>query len=345
MNEISCPAPCWRITLDTNPDLCNLHCMMCEDHSDLAKSRKSGQPKRPLMSLELMESILAQAARFGVREIIPSTMGEPLLYPHFLRMLELCRQYDMSLNLTTNGTFPPGPHHYSVEDWAHRIVPLATDVKISWNGATETTQQRIMPGTSLSGHLMNAQKFIAVRDKIHQETGHYCRMTMQMTFMEANLDEIPAMIQLACELGFDRIKGHQLWVHFPEMENCSLRRSSESIRAWNEIARQCRTIASENRVPAGKTPIQLVHFFDLDPNHKDEISPNGICPFLGKEAWVDSSGHFNVCCAPDTLRKSLGDFGDLVRQSLEEIWNSPAYRNLCKTYMANDLCKVCNMRS
>ena len=26
------PGP-WRITFDTNPDDCNLHCIMCEDHS------------------------------------------------------------------------------------------------------------------------------------------------------------------------------------------------------------------------------------------------------------------------------------------------------------------------
>ena len=27
----ACSGP-WRITFDTNPDDCNLHCIMCEDH-------------------------------------------------------------------------------------------------------------------------------------------------------------------------------------------------------------------------------------------------------------------------------------------------------------------------
>jgi hypothetical protein len=30
--EATRPGP-WRITFDTNPDDCNLHCIMCEEHS------------------------------------------------------------------------------------------------------------------------------------------------------------------------------------------------------------------------------------------------------------------------------------------------------------------------
>ena len=41
-----------------------------------------------------------------LREVIPSTMGEPLLYSHFDELLELCESLEISLNLTTNGTFP-----------------------------------------------------------------------------------------------------------------------------------------------------------------------------------------------------------------------------------------------
>ena len=29
----------WRITFDTNPDDCNLHCIMCEDHSPYSSTQ------------------------------------------------------------------------------------------------------------------------------------------------------------------------------------------------------------------------------------------------------------------------------------------------------------------
>ena len=30
---MSCENKLWRITLDTNPEDCNYHCIMCEEHS------------------------------------------------------------------------------------------------------------------------------------------------------------------------------------------------------------------------------------------------------------------------------------------------------------------------
>ena len=97
-------------TFDTNPDTCNLRCVMCEEHSPHSPlqsvRRRQGRPHR-LMPIELVRKVVAEAAAAGgLREIIPSTMGEPLLYEHFEDILALCPQYGVRLNLTTNGTFP-----------------------------------------------------------------------------------------------------------------------------------------------------------------------------------------------------------------------------------------------
>ena len=70
----------------------------------------------------------------------------------------------------------------------------------------------------------------------------------------------------------------------------------------------------------------------------------GECPFLGQEAWVAADGRFNPCCAPDALRKSLGDFGNLSDRKLRDIWESAEYRDLRATYMTKPLCRGCNMR-
>ena len=97
----------WRITLDTNPEDCNLSCTMCEEHSPFSKFIKEKlNGKRRRMPKEWLESIFQQAKALGVKEIIPSTMGEPLLYKHFAYIVELCYKYNIKMNLTTNGTFP-----------------------------------------------------------------------------------------------------------------------------------------------------------------------------------------------------------------------------------------------
>ncbi|MFT6914784.1 MAG: MoaA/NifB/PqqE/SkfB family radical SAM enzyme [Motiliproteus sp.] len=334
----------WRITLDTNPDNCNLSCVMCEDHSPFSKDRKTRKAEgrlRPMMSRTLLEKVIREAAAMGIREIIPSTMGEPLLYPHFDLFLDLCHELNLSLNLTTNGTFPSREKHQSVEYWAKRVVPIGSDVKISWNGANDATQKAIMQGAPLQTHIDNARRFIEVRDSL--STINYCSVTMQLTFMRSNLNEIPDLLELALELGFDRIKGHQLWAHFPELEKESLRNDIRYAARWNEIVIHCKKRVAEHHEAGGKL-FRLDNFFELTLDNLDDIVPDGTCPFLGQEIWVDPTGRLNVCCAPDQQRKTLGDFGYLTDSSLASLVQSPAYVELTQQYQQNPLCKKCNMR-
>lgn len=331
----------WRITFDTNPDDCNLRCIMCEDHSPYSSAqrdrRMAGLPKRR-MDIDLLRRVLADAAENGLREIIPSTMGEPLLYRHMDEIIDLCSEYGVKLNLTTNGTFPGRGAHA----WAERIVPVGSDIKVSWNGATKETQERVMLGSNWDRVLENVRNFINVRDG-HAAGGNRCRVTFQLTFMEVNYAELPAVVELAAELGVDRVKGHHLWVHAAEMGNQSMRRDSAAISRWNDAVARAQAAAERFRLPDGRR-VLLENIFPLDERATDDIAPSGECPFLGQEAWVAADGRFNPCCAPDALRRTLGDFGNLNSQSLRDIWESAAYRELRGNYATKPLCRGCNMR-
>ena len=335
------PGP-WRITFDTNPDDCNLHCIMCEDHSPFSATqpdrRREGRPRRR-MDISLIRRVLAESVGTPLREIIPSTMGEPLLYRHFDQVLDLCAKYGVKLNLTTNGTFPGR----GAAAWAERIVPVTSDVKVSWNGATGSTQEQVMLGSSWERVLENVRTFIQVRDAHAAGGGNRCRVTFQLTFMEVNYRELPGVVRLAGEMGVDRVKGHHLWVHFSQLAGQSLRRSPEAIECWNQIVDQAYLAAEEHRLPDGSR-VLLDNIFRLDPHDGDDIAAGAQCPFLGQEAWVASDGRFNPCCAPDALRRTLGDFGNINRTGLYEIWEGPEYQELRENYMERSLCRGCNMR-
>lgn len=335
------PGP-WRITFDTNPDDCNLSCIMCEDHSPFSRTRKerieAGIPKRR-MDMHLIRRMLENAENSPLREIIPSTMGEPLVYKQFDEILELCQRYNIKLNLTTNGTFPIK----GALAWAKQLVPVTSDVKISWNGATKATQQAIMLGTQWEKVVDNVKTFIRVRDEHANETSHYCTVTFQMTFLETNFHELADIVALGIELGIDRIKGHHLWAHFKEIQPLSMRRSTDAIKRWNEAVIKAEKIALENPLPNGKY-IKLENIYCLDEQATEDLLPEGVCPFLGKEAWIATDGRFNPCCAPDKLRRQLGEFGNLNEVTLTDIWRSNAYQDLMQNYMQNDVCKHCNMR-
>jgi glycosyltransferase involved in cell wall biosynthesis/MoaA/NifB/PqqE/SkfB family radical SAM enzyme len=332
----------WRVTFDTNPDTCNLRCVMCEEHSShspLQLRRKLEKKPRRIMPFEMIERVIAEAVPHGLREIIPSTMGEPLLYEHFEGILELCRRYGIKLNLTTNGTFPG----LGATKWAERIVPVTSDVKISWNGATKATQEAIMIGSRWEKAIENVRDFIKVRD-VHAEFGrNRCRVTFQLTFLEANVAELADIVRLAIDLGVDRVKGHHLWPHFAEIREQSMRRSPDAIERWNRAVLVAREAAAERTLPNGKQ-ILLENVFLLDSSSPEALAPGGPCPFLGQEAWVSAVGRFDPCCAPDAQRRTLGEFGDINELGFMAIWDGDKYRELNATYRNRRLCRSCNMR-
>lgn len=339
--NVSRPGP-WRITFDTNPDDCNLHCIMCEEHSPFsALQRERIAQKRPKrrMDVALIRRVLEESAGTPLREIIPSTMGEPLLYKQFDEIIDLCQQYNVKLNLTTNGTFPGR----GARRWAERIVPVTSDVKISWNGASAATQEEIMLGSKWERVVENVRTFIKVRDEHAAGGGNRCRVTFQLTFLETNVAELPQIIELAALLGVDRVKGHHLWAHFAEIKELSMRRSPESIERWNQYVQAALDVVETHRLSNGER-VLLENIFPLEAAAQEDIAPGARCPFLDREAWISAEGRFNPCCAPDALRRTLGEFGHLGETSLYAIWGGPQYRNLVANYREYELCRGCNMR-
>lgn len=332
----------WRITFDTNPDDCNLKCVMCEEHSPYSDRQKNriacGKPPRR-MDIRVLERVLDELKHQPPREIIPSTMGEPLLYGDFDRIIELCQQYGIRLNLTTNGTFP----RRGVSEWARLLLPVCSDVKISFNGVTAETQEEIMRQTRMAIVNENIHRFVQIRDEIAAAGGNYCSVTLQLTFLEQNLAEIPEVIRFAAQINVDRVKGHHLWVHFPEMAAQDLRRSSESVARWNQTVSLCRSVAERTRRPTGEA-VRLENFVPLEYNAKQEVPASFVCPFLGKEAWVNHEGRFDPCCAPDELRQGLGNFGFVPDSGFLSIWEGSSYRDLVKQYRNHKLCQGCVMR-
>lgn len=333
----------WRLTIDTNPEDCNLACIMCEEHSPYSDFKeklfaKTGQKVRR-MPKEWLEPIFQEAQAMGIQEIIPSTMGEPLLYKDFDLILELYKKYGIKCNLTTNGTFPKR----SVREWAQMIVPVTSDVKISWNGATAATSEKVMLKIDFDQAIENVKEFLRVRDEHFQDGGNFCRLTFQLTFMRNNMHELADIVKLAAKLGVDRVKGHQLWDHFGEIKELSFRQNSDTAAEWNGYVTEALAAAEKYRKPNGEK-VMLDQIIPLTPGNSKQVPSHYECPFLGKELWISATGKFSPCCAPDELRQSLGDFGKYPSSQLREAIHSPTYQNLAQNYKQQPLCQGCNMR-
>ena len=318
------PAP-WRITFVTNPDKCNLHCKMCDTFS--ADNRHRLKDSRRLeMDFSVIEKTISLLAPHGLKEIIPSTMGEPLLYSHFEQLVDLCRKNNVKMNLTTNGTFPKG-----VEFWSPKLLEIISDVKFSINGINPEINEKIMCGIDTKKQLQNIKYYLKLRNML----GKKSTVTLQCTFMKSNLYELKNIIHWAIENGVDRVKGHHLWKTSDSLDNEMLR-TKENAQLWNDVCRECNDIAQ------GK--IKLENFVPIDLVEPDIDSKDTFCQFLGKELWIEYDGSYQICCCPAEVRKEFGDFGNINYLSPLEMWNGEQYRAFIKNWGESENCKKCNMR-
>lgn len=334
------PAP-WRMTFVTNPGICNLKCIMCDTHSSYAKDKLANKKILPVLDFSVVEKVIREMAPKGLKEIIPSTMGEPLLYDHFENLIHLAEELDLKINLTTNGTFPKGSKS-DVSFWAKQLLPVLSDIKISINGFSKNTNESIMVNTIQEKHLSNIEKFIQLRNDYYKETNYYPTITLQYTFMKSNIEELPELLKWAISKGIDRIKGHHLWITWPQIKSESLKNVKDAKR-WNEIIVDLQKISDELLLPNGKKII-LANFLPLNLNTPEETNSEWLCPFLGKEAWIEADSSFQVCCCPSDIRKDFGDFGSVKNNSFSDLWESIVYSDFIKNWGTHPNCKKCNMR-
>lgn len=264
-------------------------------------------------------------------------MGDPLVSNHIELITKLARKYNLKLNVTHNGTFPGK----SIKEWADLLIPVTTDIKISWNGGKAETAESIMKGLDFEKAKKSIAEFAEYRDLFYKKTGYYCRLSFQMTFMKSNMHEIADVIKFASGIGIDRIKGYHLWVHFPELKKLSFISNDKSIYEWNAIAEKAHRV--NNALPA-KRQLSLENFIPLNEKFIQQVPEEYDCPFLDKELWISATGKISPCCAPDKQRDELGDFGNIKNRSLREVIESREYQYLINNYKNNELCKTCPMR-
>ena len=212
-----------RITLLTNPDVCNLHCPLCflnqrkgTERVNLGcESRIWGSRSFGEMSFETartaIEKYAAERDASGkrvLREVIPSTMGEPLLYSRFDELLELCQKFEIPLNLTTNGTFPGA---WGSDAGMAELLRACSDIKVSY-----------LASEQFDGWKTNVEKLLNVRralfasdaalggdaanSMLNARSLGIATVSLQVTLHKKNVDKVAELVQWASSIGIDRIK-------------------------------------------------------------------------------------------------------------------------------------------
>ncbi len=293
-----------RVTLNTNSD-CNLQCQLCGFSSKTSKCRAEYQ--KTTMDWELVTQLSEQLFPTAW-EIIPTTCGEPLLYKNWEELIELINKNRCYLGLYTNGMLLD-------EKISIKLIPYLNDLKISFDGAVKSTYENLRQGANYERVIDNIHLFNSLR-KNYQYTFRPT-LTIQYTLMKSNIEEFPAMVKLASNIGADRIAASHVYIFYPDQKEESLLFHQDicdlNLNSSQQIAKS----------------LNIIIFFPR--SFSNSINSNclfksGTCSYLYKETWIDINGDVHPCFMLDSPI-----MGNLYKKSFKTIWNDIPYQNMRRT--------------
>ena len=180
-----------RLVLELTND-CNLRCRMCGRHD--AEFQRTYFDSGWLRRLEPILDDIEEVTLMG--------WGEPTLHPDFPAMLRLLRRHGARIYFCTNGMNLGALRE---EIFANRVDIIAVSV----DGSTAERNAAIRRGADFD-RIVRGIAGIA-EEKRRRGVGHPYMNTIT-TLMADNLDDFPAIVALAGELGMDEAKAVYLTV-------------------------------------------------------------------------------------------------------------------------------------
>ncbi len=266
-----------RLTLLTNPDTCNLHCPLCFLNQ---RGVSSGFGEMPI---EVARRSIEKYA--GVREVIPSTMGEPLLYSHFEELLELCGSLGIPMNLTTNGSFP---RTWGSDEGLKSLLLACSDIKVS-------TLSYETGGLPENEWKVNVEKLLDVRRRLLEgdSSQAVAAVSLQVTLHRENADFAPELLRWAERVGISRIKWNPV-----VFLGCASRELRERFALPAGALENLRRELHSDRVRCEGSLYFEVRGGSCAVSGMDCNGKSPECPFAD-EVWVWPDGHEDHCPEPE----------------------------------------------
>ena len=140
---------------------CNLKCVMCPYHSPLIKPNHTTDffQGNQAMSWKMMHKLARECGEKGIAIAIGS-VEEPLLHPHIVDFIQLCRQLGVpNIHMTTNGQLLSQARAEAL------LAAGLTSIDISIDAFEADTYTRIR-GSNLNRVQSNVLNFIQLRDRL-----------------------------------------------------------------------------------------------------------------------------------------------------------------------------------
>jgi SynChlorMet cassette radical SAM/SPASM protein ScmF len=294
---------------------CNLACRHCwiGPHFDA-----TGQHS-PNLPVALFETAIREAKPFGLSSV-KLTGGEPLLHPHFRRLLEVVRREGLRLIIETNGLLCSPEIAAEIAESPNRFV----SVSIDGSDAASHEWVRGVPGA-----------FEAARQAVINLADSGTRPQVIFTVMRRNAGQVDDMVQMVEELGADSLKFN---IVQPIARGEKLQKDRETL----DIAELIALGRHVEQDLAPKTRLKLLFHYPLAFRALHRIANEnggGTCGIFGI-LGVIASGHYALCGIGEQVPDLI--FGKVGKDPLAEVWQENAILKALREGMPERLEGVCS---
>ncbi len=182
---------------------CNMKCKQCI----------RGPGENFDMSFELYKSIVDQLSftRFGTKHVDLTGVGEPLLNPDLVAMIDYANKRDFRVSFTSNFTLMD-------ESKAVDVINSGVDyLYISVDGSNKHTYEKIRVGAKYEELISNIEHFMEVKRKFNVVKPS---LRFYVALQDDNVGEIQDIIELASSLGINLVNFNRLVI--PGLEHWTI---------------------------------------------------------------------------------------------------------------------------
>lgn len=307
---------------------CNLKCRHCG-------FQIHGRTSEEEMSDKLYDTVVKTLMPTAYECHLGGTnYGEMTIAKKFHQVLKDCHEYQVKINLTTNGILLR-------DSWLDDLTEVLTVIGFSMEGMDE--QYEHVRGRKWSAFLKNVERVIQARN----DRGKSFRVQWRYCAHAGNIHQLPEMIRLAHKLGVDGIQMMNLMpvIEAHKFANVYYHRSLAN-RYFAEGRAVSRELSFDVNIPEDFDLGSLVTSDAAagQPSARAKGPSGGViqmekCYQPWQRCSINELGVVRACCV------HWKAMGNLNRGSFRSIWNGRRYRRLRRTVNTRPdrICLSCRM--
>ena len=311
---------------------CNLLCTTCP------RTYVELEPPAD-MSWDLFTRIVDQIP--DLRRAVLHGVGEPMLVKSLPRMVRYLKDRGTYVLFNTNGTV------LSERNGRALIEAGLNELRVSLDASTPESYRKVRGKDYFHRILKNVKAFRALQER----EGHALpRVSAWLTGLRETIDELPAFVSLAADIGVKEVYLQRL-VYF-EREAVGLARPDQALfEQLNENEAQRLAEAERLALSLGLTfsASGAASEPGISLARKRTDSPWSLCRRPWTVMYFTANGRALPCCIAPFSQHGYENYtlGDATQETLREIWTDPRYqsfRDALQSDVPPQACANCGLR-